>query len=134
MLTINASAKPSPIHGIGLFTSRRLSKGTVIWKFDPEFDRIFSPDEVEKMDEQKKEFIQHFAYLSKEISQYVLPVDDTRFINHSKQGNCTDVASDNSVAGAITIANRDINAGEEITMDYRLFDAHDEISGEEYLK
>lgn len=134
MLTINASTKPSPIHGIGLFTSNRISNGTVIWKFDPEFDRIFSPDEVEKMDGRKKEFIRHFAYLSKEVGQYVLPVDDTRFINHSKQGNCTDVASGDSVAGAITVANRDINADEEITMDYRLFDAHDEISSEEYLK
>lgn len=132
MLTVKTSLRPSTIHGMGLFAEEKISKGTVIWKFDPKFDRLFDPTDVEKMDELKQKFLHHFAYLEKTIQKYVLSVDDTRFINHSMSPNIFD----RGVPGeelCDSVACRDIEIGEEITVNYRLIDANDETSDEAYL-
>lgn len=47
----------------------------------------------------------------------VLCGDNARFMNHSFEPNCDDDG------GEFTTAARDIEAGEELTCDYRRFDA-----------
>lgn len=49
MLMVNASAQSSTIHGIGLIANERIPKGTVTWKFNPQFDILFDPNDVQKM-------------------------------------------------------------------------------------
>lgn len=45
MLLIPTFLAPSKIHGIGLFTSGDIKKGTIIWKFDHRVDQKFSKEE-----------------------------------------------------------------------------------------
>lgn len=133
MLTVRAGVKPSEIQGVGLFADEKILKGTVIWKFDPRFDILFDPEEVKRMPEVQRDLIHYYAHLSSVTGKYVYSIDDSRFTNHSIHGNMDDVA----FAGepeTRAVANRDIEAGEELLDDYRSFDAHDATSDEEYLK
>jgi len=131
---VKASAKPSLIDGIGLFADEKIPKGTITWKFDPQFDILFDPKEVAAMPEGKRSFIERYAYLSKDSGKYLYSIDDSRFTNHS--------AKNPSLAGAVVVpgeietcaaALRDIEPGEELTINYRLFDVHDAEGTEAYL-
>jgi SET domain-containing protein len=133
MLTIKASAKPSPINGIGLFADEKILKGTVMWKYDPRFDITYSPEEVETFPALRREQIDRYAYLSKTSSKYVYSMDDSRFTNHSSQNPNEDSVQFPGEPEISGVANRDIEIGEEILADYRLFDAHDETGSETYL-
>ncbi len=135
MLVVKTKIKNSEIEGLGLFADQFIPKGSVIWKYDPSFDIYFDPKEVEKMSEPQKDLIIHFAYLSKKSGKYVYSIDNTRFTNHSNKPNTVEdenVCSDD--LEICTIAVKDIQIGEEITIDYRVIDAVDEGSNEEYLK
>lgn len=60
-------------------------------------------------------------------------LDDSRFTNHSQTNNnitATELSDEIEFCG---VANRDIEPGEELITNYRLFDAHDMNSGEDYL-
>jgi SET domain-containing protein len=52
----------------------------------------------------------------------VLCADNARFMNHADEPNTTRVHIDGAIEDD-DIATRDIRVGEEMTCDYRLFDA-----------
>ena len=135
MLVVKTKIGQSKVEGIGLFADQFIQKGTVTWKFDPRFDIYFDPNEVDKMSEAQKDLIIHFAYLSKKSGKYVYSIDNTRFTNHSTNPN---IAEDEKLSEddeeICTVAIRDIQIGEEMTIDYRAIDAADEGSDEGYLK
>ncbi len=133
MLLVKASAKPSSINGIGLFADEDISKGTIIWKYNPVFDIAFSIDDVNAMDKIGQELINRYAYLSTIQNKYIYSIDDSRFTNHSSTNPNEDVLFLPGDIETSAVANRDILKGEEILVNYRLFDANDEISNEEYL-
>lgn len=133
MLTAKASARPSQIDGIGLFADEDISKGTVIWKYNPRFDMAFEMDEVEKLPTLQQETIKKYAYLSILLGKYILPFDDSRFTNHSSKNynmNIVRMADSPETAG---VAARDIKKGEELLLNYRDIDQHDADSQEKYL-
>lgn len=132
MLLVKASVKPSKIHGLGLFADEKIPAGTVVWEFDPKFDLVFSEEEVKKMSEIQQNLIYHFAYFSKRFKKYVYCADNTRFTNHSNTANTDSVGFPNKQENC-DVANKDIEAGEEITVNYRDIDAYDEKSKEDYL-
>lgn len=132
MLTVKAIAKSSKIQGLGLFANQKILKGTITWKFDPRFDILFSPEEVNKMSQDKKDLIVRYAYLSKISGKYVYSIDDSRFTNHSVHNNVDLIVCPGEPEHR-EMANRDIEKGEEILINYRLFDTADEKSTEEYL-
>jgi hypothetical protein len=135
MLVVKTKIGQSKVEGIGLFADQFIPKGTVTWKFDSRFDIYFDQKEVEKMSGLQKDLIIHFAYLSKKSGKYVYSIDNTRFTNHSTGPN---IAKDEKLSEGddeiCTVAIRDIQIGEEMTIDYRAIDAADEASNEEYLK
>jgi hypothetical protein len=133
MLVVKASAKPSPINGIGLFADEKIPKGTVIWKYNTTFDISFTVDEFDKLAPIQKSLIDSHAYLSTIQNKYIYSIDDSRFTNHSSVNPNMDVILLDGDIETSGVANRDIEAGEEILINYRLFDAHDQISDEEYL-
>jgi len=133
MLTVKASAKPSSINGIGLFADEKIPKGTVMWKYDPRFDISYSPEEVENFPAMQQDQIDRYAYLSKTSGKYIYSMDDSRFTNHSSQNPNEDVVQFPNEPETCGVANRDIEIGEEILVNYRLFDAKDETSEETYL-
>ena len=133
MLTILASARPSSIHGVGLFADQFIPKGTITWRFDPVFNVVFPKDEVEKMPEHQKRLIKFFAYFSTKRRAYVYSIDDSRFLNHSIHPNHDILPIPNEVE-LCNVANRDIQIGEELTVDYRAFDDIDKKSRASYLQ
>lgn len=135
MLVVKTKIGQSKIEGIGLFADQFIPKGTVTWKFNSRFDIYFDPMEVEKMPEMQRVLIIHFAYLSKKSGKYVYSIDNTRFTNHSTSPNIVeDEKLSESDEEICTVAVKDIQMGEEITIDYRAIDAVDEISNDEYLQ
>jgi SET domain-containing protein len=134
MLTIKASARSSKINGIGLFADERVSKGTVTWKFDPRFDVVFDPKEVENFTPSQQELIKRHGYLSTTSHQYIFPLDDSRFTNHSTNDFNIDSVYFPGEPEFCGVASRDIEPGEELLANYRAFDADDAISDKEYLK
>ena len=132
MLTVKASLKPSSIHGIGLFADEQITKGTMIWKFDPVFDVLFDQQQVQKMSAEHQRFIKRYAPLSPTSGKHVYSIDDSRFANHSMTGN-TDIVLLPGEPEKVAIANQNIEQGEEILMNYRDFDVNSENSKAEYL-
>jgi len=120
MLLVKTKLDVSPIHGTGLFADEFIAEGTIIWKFHDLIDLRFAEERIEQLTESAREQIQKYSYREKHSGLYVLCGDDARFFNHSEEPNCFDFYSGEEQD--ITAARRNINAGEEMTCDYALFD------------
>ena len=120
MLLVKTKLDVSPIHGIGLFADEFIAEGTIIWKFNDLIDLRFAEDRIEQLAESAREQIKKYSYREKHSGLYVLCGDDARFFNHSEDPNCLDIYSGEEQD--LTVARRDIKAGEELTCNYALFD------------
>lgn len=116
MLLIHASAGPSAIHGTGLFAREPIAAGTLIWELRTGFDREFTIDQLEALPTADREAIRRYLYVDVTSGLSVLCADDARYMNHADLPNTR-------TAGRQTFAVSDISAGEELTCDYREFDA-----------
>ncbi len=112
MLCIKTKLMVSKISGIGLFADEYIKKGTLIWKFEPSIDLLFTTEEVNKFPESFIKQFHNYAFLDKRHQKYMLCGDDGRFFNHSGNPNCDDESFN------ITTALRDIPKGEELTVNY----------------
>jgi hypothetical protein len=121
MMLVRTQVAPSSIHGMGLFAVDVLPKGTPVWRFEPGFDREFSPGQFAALPPTAQAHLQWFAYVNKATGGWVLSGDHTCFMNHAAKPNTG--ALPGAVAPVTTVALRDIAAGEELTCDYREFDA-----------
>lgn len=124
MTLIKTEVRPSPIDGLGCFAKNRIASGTLIWRFDASFDVSFSKESFNSLPIATIENIKRYCYISKITGDYILCVDDAKFMNHSSSPNIR-CAMPESGSGndleCVTI--REINGGEEITCDYAEFDA-----------
>ena len=121
VLLVKTKIGPSAIEGIGLFADQFIPKGTSVWKFVPRFDMRFSKADVAAMPEILRETFLKYAYLNADKGKYVWCFDNARFFNHSDDPNC--IQGPPIEGKTCDIAVRDISLGEEITGDYRAFDA-----------
>ena len=122
MLLVKTRIGPSKIAGIGLFADQFISKGTMIWKFTPGLDLEVNRCKLARLSPAAKKQFLNYAYLIPDTSTYVLCFDDARFFNHSECPNVLDV----EVPGEenwVVVARGDIAKGDELTCDYRGFDA-----------
>lgn len=115
MLLVPTVLRPSPIAGVGLFTTARIRAGERIWVFDPAVDWRLSGRELDAFPEPWLSLLRQWCYEETD-DVFVLCGDNAKFMNHSFEPNCDDGA------GPFTITLRDIEAGEELTCDYRSFD------------
>lgn len=115
MFLVPTYLAPSPIHGVGVFTPSFIPAGTVIWSFRAGVDLKLEPDELEQIPPRLRERFRAYCYLEAG-GQYVLCGDNARYMNHSSEPSCDD-------SGTVTRAARDIQPREELTCDYRAFDA-----------
>ena len=60
--------------------------------------------------------------INKKTNKYILCADDARFFNHSDNPTCIDSDSIPDEEG-IDVAARDLESGEELTCNYKVFDA-----------
>jgi uncharacterized protein len=115
MFLIRTRIGPSDIHGTGVFACENVDQGALIWRFEPLFDREISEAELSDMPAAFQEYIAMYAYRASELGgRLILSCDHAKFLNHSADPNTSEVALG-------SIANRQINAGDEITCDYEAF-------------
>jgi SET domain-containing protein len=116
VLLVRTVLRESAIHGLGVFADQDIPKGTVVWTLDPLIDRILTLDDLERLPDHVRLFVQVYSEYFSELGLVVLSGDNDRFTNHSADPN-TVVVLPNGPAAKV-IAARDIAAGEEITCDY----------------
>jgi SET domain-containing protein len=116
MMLIAVDLKSSPIHGLGLFAITDIPKGTVLWRREPGFDLQFTQEQVDKLPKLTQDYIYTYACTDKDGTMWLWP-DNAKFWNHSDDPNTGDI-------DLTTIALKDIKAGEELTIDYRLICEH----------
>ena len=121
MMLITARVAPSPIHGNGLFAVSDIPRGSAIWRFEPGFDHDFSPGQWAALPEPARGHTRHFCFVRKGDLHVILSGDHACFINHDESPNTG--ALPEAPPPVTTVALRDIAAGEEITCDYRSYDA-----------
>ena len=114
MLLVKTYLDKSAIHGLGVFAGELIRKGTKIWRFVEGFDRAYSPKQFSKLPKPAREFLKNYGY--RVDGEILFTVDNDRHINHSEDPNTF-------LKSGYAIARRNIRKGEEITNDYREFDA-----------
>lgn len=120
MILIPSRVAPSGIHGNGLFAVDDVAAGTPIWRHQPGFDQVLDSKWVESLPEPARRHVHWFAFLDPADHCWHLSGDHACFMNHSEAPN-TGRPSD-QVGHVVTVALRDIRAGEELTCDYGAFD------------
>lgn len=116
MLSVKTKIGPSNIHGFGLFADQNILKGEIVWQHDEFFDQHISEKKFLMMSEYVQQYIKRYGHKDMHHSIYILCGDNARFTNHSYKPNVEMITPN------ISIANRDIKIGEEITEDYRTYD------------
>jgi len=117
MLKVKAEARPSPIHGLGLFSCEFIPAGSPVAGWSRETDYSLTPEQWINLPRSLQKFLWTFVWVT-EDGVYRGTSDDGRFTNHSDNPNLTWNEEINC-----SVANRDIIAGEELTEDYSQFDA-----------
>jgi SET domain-containing protein len=121
MLLIPTHLGPSAIHGLGVFTSHAVPAGTPVWRFEPGWDQAIDPATARDWPAAVRDFLDFYAYREAESGRYVLNGDHGRHMNHAA------IPTTGAPGGvdhpAFTVALRDLAAGEELTCNYRMFDA-----------
>ena len=123
MLMVKTRLGPSPIAGIGLFADQDIKKGEVTWRFMAAYDRLLTEADIDNLPEPARSNVLDHAYLDATSGLFVLCADNARFMNHADDPNTAGVHEPGAIEG-YDIATRDIAAVEELTCDYRTFDAH----------
>lgn len=114
-LMIRTEVRPSPIHGVGLFSLEYVKLGDKVswvcdrcrWYLEPYLQ--YSTFYVEA------DLVRRHGYLDSQFRLWCLPCDEMRYCNHSEEPNLRSESFADYAA-------RDILIGEELTVDYRTFD------------
>lgn len=113
-----------PRMGLGLFATEFIPKDSIVWKFVEGIDIKVSIDEVEQMSEAQQEYFNKYAWT--EGKYYFSSCDNTNFVNHSYQPNIKNI-------NKVTVALKDIHAGEELFENYAEFDDCFDEYKDEYI-
>ncbi len=96
--------------GLGVFATRRLPRGTIVWVLD-QLDQRLPPERVRQLSPPYGALLERYGYLNA-AGECVLCWDLARWINHSCEANVL------SSGWEFDVAIRDIAAGEELTNEY----------------
>lgn len=121
VLLLCVQLRPSPLHGHGLFTLAAVPRGTPIWRFEPGFDQVFTPEAWAQLPEPARAHVRHFCFVRQHDHALVLSGDLARFLNHSSVP--TTGMPEGGEATGVTVALRDLEPGEELTCNYWSYDA-----------
>ncbi|MDX2175728.1 MAG: SET domain-containing protein-lysine N-methyltransferase [Candidatus Sumerlaeia bacterium] len=126
MLKVQTRLDRSTIQGLGLYAAEFIPQGTIVWEYHPDIDLVYPAAKVRTLaDHRLRNFLCIYAYYSRRVGGYILCGDHARFVNHSESANLT------GGPGEVSVANRDIHEGEEITDDYFTYDRPE---GDEYVE
>lgn len=113
----------SDIHGLGVFTSCDINEGSVVWAYDPIFDRSFSQFQYESFPEHVQEFIRVHGFHDLHSGYWIIGGDNDLYTNHSFTPN---LLLDNTKLFHLTpslIACTHIRKDTELTQNYLVFDS-----------
>ena len=114
MIVIKTKLDKSLISGIGLFANQDVLKGELIWKMTSISVFKITPDRYKALSQIEKDFITDKDYYwLDEHGNYLIPIDDSRFVNHSNNPNIIETDEN------FCFASRNINQNEELTIDYK---------------
>lgn len=116
MLLVPVAVRGSPIHGLGAFAVAPIPAGTEVWCFTPGFDLDLDPAVLETQPPHARRMLLHYGYVDPRLGRFILCCDDARFINHCDSPNL--VADHALDRYGVDCAARDIEPGEELTIDY----------------
>jgi uncharacterized protein len=116
MLTVKTKLDKSKIAGIGLFTEEAIEKDQLVWKNNAGTELVKTPAEFAAFSDYLKNLYKHYGYMDKVDKTWKLPLDNSRFMNHSDNPNLTQAESGDY------IATQKIPAGQELTCNYHQFD------------
>jgi len=117
MMLVPTYVAPSDVEGVGVFAAEDIEAGTLIWRYEPDFDRLVPASWLESENATMQEFLQKYAYPAHDRpDMLVIEIDNGRFMNHSVEPN-TDFTK--VIEGYAT---RKIKAGEEFVCNYSEFD------------
>src|SRR3546814_6898782 len=85
MLLVPTIAAASAIQGVGLFAAAPIARGTVIWRFEPVFDRIIPDAEVAALPEVARAFIERYGYITPQIPGGWVVSLDNRSEEHTSE-------------------------------------------------
>ncbi|MCB0379147.1 MAG: SET domain-containing protein [Bdellovibrionales bacterium] len=102
--------------GYGLFADRFIPKGTITFAQDG-LDIVISNQQLETVDPILRENVEKYSY-EDYMGNRIVSWDLGKYMNHD------DRASTLSTGYGFEIAVRDIQKGEEVTDDYRIFSTH----------
>jgi hypothetical protein len=97
--------------GYGVFATQSIPKGTIIWTLC-ELDRLYNAEDIIKINPAHHPYLLEYSYVDTN-GHLVFCWDHGRYVNHSCNPTNVDFGS-----ADVSIARRDILAGEQITCDY----------------
>ncbi|HXV37719.1 MAG TPA: SET domain-containing protein [Myxococcota bacterium] len=124
MLLVKTRIGPSQIDGIGLFADEFIPKGTPVWKLVRDFDIILTPEQIASLSDAAREQFIHYGHLDIFTGEHVLCADNARFLNHSDDPNVCCYLLPTPNDEDLDVAVRDIEKGEELTINYKEYDGN----------
>ena len=132
---------PSQIHGVGVFATRDIPKGTEVFKLcneqPKEHDDIIdlTEEEVNSLHDSVSEIIKGY-FIKSHLGTYSIPENGLNFLhfgyylNHSDTPNLSFLQSTDpaSMEYVKFMTNKDVKKGEELTEDYRLLSFNNDIA------
>ncbi len=98
--------------GSGVFASRPIPRGTVVWLHDA-LDQVIAPEQLDALPPVLRRQVDRYAYVDG-LGRRILCWDHGRYMNHSCDPSTT------SIGTLMEIARRDIDVDEELTCEYGL--------------
>ena len=117
MFLVRTVLAVSQIHGLGVFSATPIPKGSLVWRFEPAFDKVIEEDALADFPEHIVEHIKIHAEYFPEAGVYVMSSDHDKFMNHSEIPNLS-VRQNDAVGNTDLYATEDIPANVELTIDY----------------
>jgi SET domain-containing protein len=99
--------------GYGLVASRPIPKGTVTFAQDG-LDIVIPNDGIDRVDPQLMEYVEKYSY-EDYLGNRIVSWDLAKYMNHDDDANTL------TTGYGFEVAVRDIEEGEEVTDDYRIF-------------
>lgn len=115
MLLVETYLAKSSINGLGVFSTHKIKKGEIIWKFYEGLDIKIHKDDLHKLNLNSAQLKFIDTYFWRDGEYFYSCCDHSTFQNHSSNENSVQI-------GDYLYACKDIEAGEEITIDYSTFD------------
>lgn len=124
MIHIGYKLKTSDLHGIGLFTTQPLKKGTLVYTASPLLDLNITQEQFDSLNSKEKDEILWWGFFDEPSQKWHVDFDVSKFINHAYDAT---LAQDSDHDEAYLTTTRDVEAGEELTQNYLEFESPEDL-------